>query len=71
MPTDIQANYNDLFKSGSSIDTSNWEVLSTDVNGPKALVTLNGQTVLRDKKGKVLGKSPAPKSIALEKVGGA
>jgi hypothetical protein len=71
MPTDVQATYRDLFKSGSSIDTSNWEVISTDLKGAKAVVQINGQTTLRDKKGKILAQSPAPKSINLEKVSGA
>jgi hypothetical protein len=71
MPTDLQASYRDVFKSGSTIDTSNWEVISTDIKGSKAVVQLNGQTILRDKKGKMLDQSPAPRTINLEKVSGA
>jgi hypothetical protein len=70
MPNDMQSNYTELFKSGSSIDTSNWEVIGTDLSGAKATVQLNGQTVLHDKKGKVVSRSPAPRAVSLEKVAG-
>lgn len=70
MPTDMQGTYAELFKSGSSIDTSKWEVIGTELAGNKAQVQLDGETVLRDKKGKQLSRSPAPKSLSMEKVGG-
>ncbi|HTO72975.1 MAG TPA: hypothetical protein VMJ30_04110, partial [Gemmatimonadales bacterium] len=70
MPKDIRANYSDIFKSGSQFVTD-WEPYSITVSGLNATANLQGTTRMRDKKGKDLGGSSAPKAVKLQKQNGA
>jgi serine/threonine protein kinase len=67
MPKATRKAYEDFFKDGNRIDTSNWTIAQVDAQGAGATAKMEGWFTTSDKKGKAGPRSPAPQKITLEK----
>jgi len=71
LPKANQEAFKALWKEGTSLDTSRWKIVNTDwePGATSAKVTLSGESVMRDKRGKTQDV-PGPRSAAMEKAAG-
>jgi hypothetical protein len=66
MPDEVQSSLRDYFKTGNSLDTSNWHIGDIVISGNSATVKIGGTMTARDRHGHVTSQTP-PRSARLER----